>query len=602
MNSFHFGFRSSPCRALILVTLAALAGAAQAQTISAFATDSGQNQIVTFKDTSSFNNFVSGIEINGFIGAKTFYNAGYTGTRSTVANVEGGIASSNHEMTSKILQTFYGVGALNTAAAIQDHATACTSMIAGYDAARPYDGLAGQTHTSYSTGIAYGANLWTGNLATAIGAGGSFSTSTNSTFTAYYNALIGGIGGKTANIASSSWGSTSTNLTTQRSFAAGLTFDAISIDAIVSHSNKLIAVAAGNNGTVGNGTTQAILRAPGSPAGGNNALVVGASGPNNFNTPGSAYNSRASFSAYGPSSAFVAITGQSGNVINEATAQRARVDILAPGVGIVGAASGGPGNYLGGDGTSFATPIVSGGAALVEDVAKSRGFLNAMDNRVVIAILQNSATKLTGWTNNSSVVGGVQKTTQALDFQQGAGEMNLDKAYGQLTVGTHDVAGTGGGKVAAQGWDLGALSLGGSNDYTMNLTGGTTFTSTLRFNSGADYGALGADNSVNQANLQFQYLSNFSLQLYSGIGATATLLAESNAAYITSEHFMFNLATSGLYTLRVNYLSDVYNLTGHGAIGYGLAWSGTGSAVPEPATWAVLGLGVAALARRRRKA
>ncbi|RYG87801.1 PEP-CTERM sorting domain-containing protein [bacterium] len=607
-------------RALVAVLLMTVAAAVQAQALPRFEiqgpvwsssldvapeTGTGQNMLVTYKGTDTFANFVGGIELNGFVGAKTFYNAGYTGTRATIANIEGGLAFTGHEMTSKVSQVFSGVGALTGAAAIQDHATNCTSMAGGYDPTRPYDGQSGANHTSYSAGIAYGANLWSGNIATSINAtSGSFSTSTNSTFTAYYNALIGGINGATANIATSSWGSTSTTATGQRQLSAGLSTDARIIDAIVSRSNKLIVFAAGNNGDA----ASAILRTPGSPAGGNNALVVGASGTNNTATPSAAFNARAYFSAYGPSAALVATSGTSGTVINEAIAQRARVDILAPGQGIVGADVD-AGYYSGGDGTSFATPIVAGGAALIEDAGSALGYGNVTDNRVVTAILQNSATKLAGWTNNSTVTGGVQRTTQALDFQQGAGQMNLTGAYDQLTGGTHDLTGLTGGTVQAKGWDYAELNLGGTNDYLLGdagtgLLAGSLFTTTLRFNSGATYGT-GSASGVTASQLQYQYLSNFSLQLFQLGGATPTLVAESNAAYITSEHFQFTIADTASYMLRVSYLDDVYSLNGpHANVGYGLAWSGVASpaAVPEPATFAALGLGLAALLRRRKRA
>ena len=598
-----FSFRNHCARAVLLVSIAAAAAAAQAEdSFGLLDITTQQNQIVTYKGTDTFANFVGGVELNGFVGAKTFYNNGYTGTRATIANVEGGVAFTGHEMTSKISQVFYGTGALSTAAAVQVHATECSSMTAGYDPTRPYDGQAGAAHSSYSTGIAYGANLWSGNIALTINSStGSFTTSTNSVFTGYYNALIGGVNGSTANIVTSSWGATGSG-TGNRNPSAGLTFDAITMDSIVSASNKLIVFAAGNNGLA---TGNTIGNAPGSPAGGNNTLVVGASGINGAPTGVASFTKRADFSATGPSAAFVATTGQSGTVINEATALRARVDILAPGQGIIGAYPIAT-NYSGGDGTSFATPIVAGGAALIEDAGQARGYTNITDNRVVTAILQTSADKLAGWTNNTTLVGGVASTTQALDFEQGAGQMNLDKAYSVLTSGTHDVLGTGGGVVGATGWDLGALSLGGSNDYILGnglgLVGGSTFTSTLRFNSGTTYGTLGAANAVDSTQLQFQYLSNFSLELLSGTGPTATLLASSNAAYITSEHFQFTVPTTGLYTLRVNYLNDVYNLTGHGAIGYGLAWMGTAAPVPEPASFAALGIAALAVLRRRRKA
>jgi hypothetical protein len=599
-------FRPLSARALILVFSAVAASSSQAQTQRLAESGYGLNMLVTYKDSSSFSNFVGGVELNSFLGATTFYNAGYTGTRTTIANIEGGLAYTGHEMTSKVSQVFSGVGALTGTAAVTAHATNTTSMAAGYNPANPYNTTVGDPGGSYSTGIAYGAKLWTGNIATSI-SGDSFGFTTNSMFSTYYKALIGGIGGQTADIATSSWGGTGS-----RNNSAGNTTDALAIDAIVSASHKLICVAAGNNGLA---SGNAVINAPTSPASGNNALVVGASGINGAPTGVPSFTKRADFSAAGPSAALIALDGHGGIVLNETIAQRARVDILAPGQGIIGADSTGPGYYGGGDGTSYATPIVAGGASLIMDAGKALGYSSVTDNRVVTAILQTSADKLAGWTNNATVGSdGVNRTTQALDFEQGAGQMDLTKAFNVLTGGTHDVTGTGGGVVAAKGWDYGELSLGGSNDYLLSGTGylatNTNFTATLRFDSGATYGAVNANGTLTSTdNLQFQYLSNFSLQLLkvtlnpTGAILTSTLMAESDALYITSEHLNYNINEAGYYVLRVNYLNDTYDLTGHGAIGYGLAWSGTSQtrAVPEPASVAALGLGALAVLRRRNK-
>src|SRR5207248_9945549 len=48
-------------------------------------------------------------------------------------------------------------------------------------------------------------------------------------------------------------------------------------------------------------------------------------------------------------------------------------------------------------------------------------------------------------------------------------------------TGTHDITGDGGGTVAPVGWDLGALTLGTHNDYTISspLPGGSMFDVTL---------------------------------------------------------------------------------------------------------------------------
>ena len=590
--------RRTAGRALVAIFASAIVFSAHAQTVTALTLTSGQTDLVSYGgSTSSFATFIGGVELNSFVGATTFYGAGYTGTRSTIANISGGLAYTGHEATSKIGQVFSGTGALTGTAAVTAHETECSSMAAGYYAGNPYSSASNAT--SYSSGIAYGANLWSGNVATSISANGSFGITTNSVFSTYYNALIGGVGGSTANIVTSSWGSTSTDAATQRSLSAGADLTSLSIDAVVAASHKLVVFAAGNNGAAG--STANILYSPGSPAGGNNALVVGAAGPNNY-TANASYGSRASFSAYGPSAALIATTSSGGTIVNESVAQRARVDILAPGQGIVGAYTQ-AGTYSAGDGTSFATPIVAGGAGLIEDAGQALGFTNATDNRVVTAILQNSATQLAGWTNNAATgADGVYRTTQALDFQQGAGEMNLTKAYDQLTGGTHDVAGTGGGAVLAKGWDYGELNVGRSNDYTMSLLGGSSFESTLRFDSGAGFGTVNSDGSLtSSSNLAYQYMSDFSIQLLLGSGPTATLLAESSALYTTSELFNYAIGTTGLYTLRVNYLGDIYNLSGHGAVGYGLAWYGV-QAAPEPASLAALGLGALAMLRRRKRA
>src|SRR6185295_12384540 len=56
------------------------------------------------------------------------------------------------------------------------------------------------------------------------------------------------------------------------------------------------------------------------------------------------------------------------------------------------------------EGTSFASPIVAGGAALVVDAGYANfGTPQAVDGRVIKAVLLNSADKPFGWTNNTAV-------------------------------------------------------------------------------------------------------------------------------------------------------------------------------------------------------
>src|SRR4029078_6585924 len=117
------------------------------------------------------------------------------------------------------------------------------------------------------------------------------------------------------------------------------------------------------------------------------------------------------------------------------------------------------------NGTSFAAPSVTGGAALLYDAAYSLlgATPNARDTRVMKAVLMNSADKTLGW-NNGQVAhpngnGGVL-TTQSLDSRLGTGRMNLNRAFDQLLSGTTDVAGAAAGVVGTVeniGWDFGQV-------------------------------------------------------------------------------------------------------------------------------------------------
>ena len=88
-------------------------------------------------------------------------------------------------------------------------------------------------------------------------------------------------------------------------------------------------------------------------------------------------------------------------------------------------------------GTSFASPTVAGGAALLYDAAYDMlaATPDARDARVMKAVLMNSADKTLDWDNgqaaHSNGNGGVM-TMRGLDNDAGAGRMNLDRAFDQL--------------------------------------------------------------------------------------------------------------------------------------------------------------------------
>jgi hypothetical protein len=272
------------------------------------------------------------------------------------------------------------------------------------------------------------------------------------------------------------------------------------------------------------------------------------------------------------------------------------------------------------DGTSFAAPIVAGGAALMVDAATFvasavPNTLEMLDARVIKATMMATTTATVGWNNGQQPVNGVITTSQALDQAAGAGLINLDRAYRAyvgdptvVTIGginyliagentTLGVSGTGGGTgLDLRGWDLGSVLndadafAGNVNSYAFNspLPAGGTLTAALTWFADRTVGSTVAS----AADIA---LSNLSLQLYrtDAIGGPS-LVAQSIAPYSSSEFLRLTIPTAGLYELRVLGLDQVYNANGASltATDYGIAWVVT---VPEPATWALAGTGLALL-------
>jgi hypothetical protein len=450
----------------------------------------------------------------------------------------------------------------------------------------------------YQAGIAPYCTIWSGAVATDFTANDGFDVSAASVTTPYVVAMKTGVNGQTADVINSSWGDSST--------PNGNNYLNVMIDALVAETGKTVCVSAGNSGP-GADTV-------GSPALGFNVISVGSLGPDTGATP---FNTVSNFSSVGPNDVFIPTSpdGSTGTTIPGA---RASVDIVAPGEGFVVAyyggatgsmsgetsdPTGGAGDYyaLGASGTSFASPVVAGGAALVVDVGKQLYYFDpkAIDGRVVKAVLMNSADKIPGWNNGQTLVNGVITTTQALDYNSGAGALDLNQAFTQYTGGEADILGEPtSATVLPIGWLYAHATVGGPpNKYVIAgpQTAGSTLTATLDW-----YATEHLDTTTLTAT--YGSLDELDLQVWStdATGLPQTLIAQSIAQDNTVQHLYFQLPTDGDYLLEVVDDGATWNLDPAPTTGddFGLAWNIT--PVPEPTGAAILLLGMPMLLRRRR--
>jgi len=539
---------------------------------------SGVGHIVS--SSSSLGGPFNGLSIGQVVGANRFYSLGYTGSRAIAANIEAGEVWKSHETLTH-----------STVSLSSTHPSLVGTRIGEADRHATWVGhnLAGRGANEYQRGIAYGATLWSGGIASSyVGApwSNSFNWANGHAFIdPYRTAMLTGVSGQTADVINSSWG------------GSGSAFNAPAnaLDAMIRQSGKTFVASAGNSGPGANTI--------GWPGSGHNAITVGALGPDTGN-----YQTITSFSSRGPSN----YNGPDGSV----TLARARVDITAPGQNMTlafyggvtggnfgGTASGAPDFYSPNvAGTSFAAPTVAGGAALIVDAGKDRfGGGDSIDGRLVKSILLTSAAKPIGWNNGQALSGSTISTTQALDFTYGAGRLDLNQAFDVYTGGTTNVAGNGGGNVLEQGWDVGEITQGGSVDYMISpeLLVGSTFTTTLNWFVNAGFQGTTAAGGINTTADSF---TNLGLEIWrTNAGSPTTLVAESRALFISTQHLNFNLDSTGTYMMRVKWLGERYDFVGNSSERFALSWRGTAAPVPEPATMATLALGIGVLARRRRQ-
>ena len=281
---------------------------------------------------------------------------------------------------------------------------------------------------------------------------------------------------------------------------------------------------------------------------------------------------------------------------------RARVDISAPGEQLsLAYTTTDPTGYSQVQGTSFSGPTVVGGLALLSDYVRSNPGLfatpgdiaSALDGRVTKAVLQNSADKTAGWSNAQTLQGGVWRTTQALDYDIGAGALNLDQAFRQYAAAgvTQLTAAAATNAVGPTGWARGTLTRVGtaeaSNLFALgNLAAYSELNSTLSYYANRQYDLTSfAFSDVAFHNLKLEVLR-------ADAGGNYTIpVGESNAAYIASEHLSFLAPVAGDYAVRVSRpagaAGTVYSFAGDDdQTTYGLAWLNRDSVVAAAGTLA----------------
>ncbi len=511
-------------------------------------------------------------DLNAFLGADRYYTNGtaITGQNTVSVNLEAGHIWNWHE-TLQHVSTFYNTASAFGGGAVAPlydrHATWAAMFIGGRETTN--------SPSIKQEGIAPGTDLRSAAIATRWSGTAyalNFDVNFLTTLIPVYDTTFG-----TADVINSSFGGGDPDGTGVLAWLA----DAYTF----ANPGTLYVVSAGNDGPAAN-----TVGAPGSAY---NVLTVGALGSANT------FNTAASFSSRGPQDFGYFVSGGYVTVSNV----RAAVDLAAPGESLTsafyGGQTGGNNTNLAGSsnlgtnagaysasiaGTSFAAPIVAGGAALLYSAARTLPQLSANaeagESMVVKSLLLTAADKTAGWSNGQAVTNGVITTTQSLDWVVGAGRMNLDRTFEIQVNGQTGVTGQSSGaqgSVLGSGWDFSASLLGINNDYTIGdvLLGGSTFTTSLSWMRAREYDPLEISLVENaQANL------NVSLWSLGSDFSFESKVAESVSLYNTVEHLSFALPSTGTYGLRVSYAGNTFDNTGTWGTGtnvqtYGLAWAGT---------------------------
>ncbi len=522
---------------------------------------------------------------NELIGADAFYSNGIGGAGAKVANVEFGLMWIDHySLVDSTIGELYAPDGVDPTTLYDSHATGTAAVIAGYNKDE-----SSQFGYYASFGTAPLATISSGALARQINEDGSASISDYDFATIYKHFFET----NQQDVISSSWGTSST---------APNHFFNLYADALLYRNTKTsLVISAGNSGVDSTGAE--VKNSVSSFAQAYNAITVGAVG----NFPD--YDKIAEFSSRSPSDFYNPTNGE---IIKNV---RAAVDIVSIGENVVVAAYDASDPTETGiaqisNGTSFSAPMVAGTAALMvslskdlesrEDFVSAGWSADARDSRVIKAVLLNSATKPSDWTNGQVLKNGVNfnieiegvsgmyysssfdnviETTQGLDFNYGAGILNADAALNQY-VGMY----TNGNSNDV--WLLDSVDFSASNLYRLGEhSEGDVITMTLVWLVQSAIEESTTEGEV--GNIVDFAFSDLSLEIWAkDEDGTFYPIAISDTKYNNVEHLSVTLVSFAEYYVRVAFFDMAYGEKVDET--YALAWSIVEAVVPEASNFATI--------------
>ena len=430
------------------------------------------------------------------VNAEFFWQQGYTGSGVEIGVIDLHLGDSTHPA---IDGNYLGSqNFINGAGWLSGHATAVTGAALSQDLTR--------------LGVAHGAGWWTGQTTNKVGISPKQEAMTVSVET--FAQGLGVLNGNPAEVVTMSIGVNGSDTANDQW--------SLALDHIVGTAGTTVVVAAGNDGPASSSF-------PGPPGAAYNILSVGATGGTGA-VVSKDYTRIAPYSSRGPT-----------------TDGRSKPDIVAPGSLIELPTLIGTWSVV--SGTSFAAPIVAGGAALLIDMGLDRGL--DVDAKVIKSVLMNSADKLSGWSHTSIA---------PLDPNLGAGQMNLEAAFYQYDAGEQ-----GSGIVSPLGWDHGTLQGTTANTYEIGalVPGGAELSATLTWNRDVTTDVEDIESAVYTAST----FENLELFLYN-VDDLAMPVASSISPLDNVEHLFLSSPTTG------NYIFEVRSASGAVAspLSYSLAW------------------------------